>query len=286
MLGAREKTISKRVGFWPFAILALLLPLSCLVVTGAHIADLHSNHGSAPMARGSHKTVSIWVSDYEGPFDEWVFSQRKNTRFSNREIRMSLSTRRVVGSRPLLLTPQHHEYHHEYRFRLNGWHVLDHGGPPSLLEALEREFGPGWESDQHPQYHTRILPLLEARVLEEILLRIPENAWEKADGSRYSVISDFPTNGTLSVEYQTRATDWGFARKIVPRSILLWLILSIVFFGILRMLHRSAVDRWDLGNCSKCNYPREPARTDCPECGLAYERPSHLSRTPGEDPLS
>ncbi|MFU8829341.1 MAG: hypothetical protein ACNA8P_07895, partial [Phycisphaerales bacterium] len=149
---------------------------------------------------------------------------------------------------------------------------------PTFEEAMEREFGSEWMLLEDAQLRAVLLPGLQDRLLErEFVLR--------GSGYRYAVVTPL-TSGELVVARRDSVWRWRIWRQLIRWTGVLWSLTTLM--NIIRWSNRRELCgyRWLAGRCPKCAYPREPARTDCPECGLAYERPSHLSRTPGEDPLS
>jgi len=281
MVGAKRSHTCKRKRIGVPQIILLLLPLCYLYVAGLHVTDSHSKYGNRPSPSvGGYKSVPVWVSNYEAPLDQWRLSTEKPTRFADRQINIRLWGWHHRRYQPRLLTPQ---YKHELRYDTYQMHTVDTGGPPSLLEAIEREFGPVWNSDAHPENRDRVLQLIEADVLSVIVRDVPETAVQLADGTSHSIGSRFTTDGALSVRYRTSEEGRNFARDAVRPAIELWLLMSIVLFGFSTVSKdKRTARRWLAGERLKCRYPREPSRADCPECGLKYERPSHVTQDSSE----
>lgn len=274
----RHAGTRKRIGV-PRIIL-LLLPLCYLFVAGLHVADSRSKHADGSGSSvGLSKAVPLWVTNYEAPLDQWRWSTQKPTRFADRQISIRLWGWHHRRYQPRLLTPQ---YEHEHRYNMYQLHVVDRGGPPSLLEAIEREFGPDWNSDSHPENRDRVLRLIEDHVLDEIVRDVPETAVQLADdGSSHAVVSRFTTDGALSVRYRTIGAEQGVARDAVRPAFQLWALLSIGLFAFwIVSKDQRLARRWLAGECVKCRYPRLPDGAVCPECGLRYERPSHVTWDP------
>ena len=138
-------------------------------------------------------------------------------------------------------------------------------GKEETLDLMERHWGPDWAMNPPDA----LLDLLDAQQVD----RFRNYSYTMPAGVR--VRSTLAGEGRLIIEslypWQPHAMKW---------TLWLWGLTGVGYAVFTFVSRDHKARRWLAGKCPKCGYPRSSIREDCAECGLRYERPSHVTWDP------
>lgn len=288
ILTKRSASERKRLNTW--LQVAILLPVCIVAVFAIQLTVFFSTGSRGPTPpRSSGQWVRVQLVEVDASIAAAVASVASSGwRVDADDIDLILEYRRVDESRYVGVFGSEPSVRRLSACTVDGFRpsnivIYVDGLEAKLWEELERAFGADWRSLQNPDVRAKMLPAIE----EAIANRESENLKGRF-GQGYAtfvpvVSSTISSNGVLVVEAQHPVNRWQVLPNPFGRAIAIWIGLSIGLFIQITVSRERKAQRWVAMKCPKCGYERQRDRTECPECGLVYERPSYVLWDPTED---
>jgi hypothetical protein len=274
MFRATRRSASERQRLSIPVKIVLLLPLCAILVFGIRTAGMYANGGPSGPSSVSRSQAVIWIENIDEPNAQWVITLSRN-------VKPWLS----AGVRCWYQTESRSEYRGLFGCRttmrsihtstVNSFDDVGYvsGSEPSFI--FEREFGHDWKAMRHPDFQARVLPSIEAAISDDLF------SWAGKETIGPPVLTaSIATAGSLIIETEAPADRWELLLKLFSGTVPLWVFLSVCLVVFTFASRERKANRWLAGKCPKCGYPRSSTRDDCAECGLKYERPSHVTWDP------
>lgn len=275
MFRRTRRSVSERARFSTRAKIALLLPICSILVFGLNSTFLHTVQGGAAGPRHtSSGMVMIRIENIDQPASQWIVAPTRGRITETSEL-AGFRYRTESSSIYKGLFAWRTTMHRTHSTTVSEFHDLMYRDDLRLDRALQDEFGLDWLSFRDPKFRAHVLPAIEAAVSQEVL----SWAGRGTDGSP-TVSGSMAGGGSLLIEVRTPADRWEVIPKLFTGTIPLWIFLSVGLIALTFVSRERKANRWLAGRCPKCGYPRSSIREDCAECGLKYERPSHVTWDP------